>query len=47
MDLYLERLKLPCQCSVRVFKLILMDLSMPVMGGEKASEEILKFMRHA
>jgi len=24
-----------------------MDLSMPVMGGEKASEEILKFMRHA
>ena len=47
VEMYRECLSKPCQCSLRAFKLILMDLSMPVMNGDKASSEILKLMRHS
>lgn len=44
---YIERLSRQCNCPNRTYKLILMDLSMPIMNGEIASAEILKYMRHA
>ena len=33
-----------CKCIYRTYRLILMDLSMPVMDGSEASKKILKAM---
>ena len=46
VEMYLKRLNKLCMCSMRTYRLILMDLSMPVLSGEDAAKEILKFMRH-
>lgn len=42
---YQEALNKPCGCVLRTFRLIIMDLGMPVMSGEEASEKILKLER--
>ena len=44
VDLYEECLKKPCNCIFRTFRVILMDLSMPVMNGDDASAHILNMM---
>ena len=44
LDMYKKALNKECGCSKRVYPLIIMDLGMPVIGGEEASEEILKLM---
>lgn len=41
VDMYTERLNKACQCKDRTFKLIIMDVQMPVMGGEEAAQKIL------
>ena len=42
VELFKESLKKPCKCINRAFKLIIMDLQMPVMGGVEASKSILE-----
>ena len=37
LDMYKERFEKKCGCSDRTYKLIIMDLQMPVMGGLEAS----------
>ena len=44
IEMYLDAFMRPCGCEYRAFKLILMDLGMPVMGGEEASKHIMKLM---
>jgi CheY-like chemotaxis protein len=46
-DLYEEALKKPCKCTSRTYKLIIMDLGMPVMNGQDASRFILAMMKKA
>lgn len=45
LDKYKERLDKACQCKDRTFKLIIMDVQMPVMNGEEASMKILDLQR--
>ena len=45
VDMFRQRLSKRCKCPVRTYRLILMDLSMPVLNGEDASEAILKLIR--
>ena len=33
-----------CKCSLRAYKLVIMDLQMPVMGGQDSSKEIFKLI---
>ena len=40
--MYREAISKPCSCLDKGFKLILMDIQMPVMGGIEASEKILR-----
>ena len=42
VDMFKERWSNKCKCKNRVFRLIIMDISMPVMDGIKASNLILK-----
>ena len=44
VDMYREALNRECGCKHRVPILIIMDLGMPVMGGQEATEHILKLM---
>ena len=44
VDMYKEAVNRECRCEQRAYKLIIMDLGMPVMGGEEATIEILKLM---
>ena len=37
-----ESLNKPCNCPDKGFRLILMDIQMPVMGGIEAAEKIIK-----
>ena len=37
VDLYADAVKSKCGCNFRVPRLIIMDLGMPVMGGEEAT----------
>lgn len=37
VEMYQLRLRRNCKCPLRPYKLILMDLSMPVMSGQEAS----------
>jgi len=45
IEMYERALNLPCKCQNRVYKLILMDIQMPVMDGFKASERIIDMMK--
>ena len=45
VDMFKKRLAKPCKCATKAYRLILMDLSMPVLNGEDASEAILKLVR--
>lgn len=45
VDMYKERQAKKCQCLDRTYKLIIMDVQMPVMGGEEASRQILELQR--
>lgn len=45
VDMYTERLNLPCKCKDRTYKLIIMDLNMPIMNGEQATKRILDLQR--
>jgi CheY-like chemotaxis protein len=42
--MYKNLLKKECGCKYRTYRLILMDLSMPVMDGDIAAAIILKSM---
>ena len=42
LDMFKKEMQNECNCSIRAYKLIIMDLQMPVMGGIEASREILK-----
>ena len=33
----------PCKCKNRAYKLIIMDIQMPIMDGIKSTEKILKY----
>jgi two-component system sensor histidine kinase/response regulator len=44
VQLFHERLSKECGCSNRTFKLIFMDLQMPVMGGKESAQQILSLM---
>ena len=44
VDMYREAVNRKCGCQLRVPRLIIMDLGMPVMNGEDATVEILKLM---
>lgn len=40
-DTYADQIKKPCQCPYRAFRLIIMDIGMPVMDGIQSSKLIL------
>ena len=42
IDLFREAMNKPCQCPNRAYKLVFMDINMPVKNGYEATEEILK-----
>jgi CheY-like chemotaxis protein len=42
VEMFEEALQNPCRCPNRVYRLILMDLSMPIMSGQDASRRILE-----
>jgi CheY-like chemotaxis protein len=42
VEKYQESLDKPCNCPCKGFKLVLMDIQMPVMGGIEATEKILR-----
>ena len=44
VDMFKQRLSKPCRCAAKTYRLILMDLSMPVLGGEEASQAIFKLI---
>ena len=44
VDMYQEAISKQCGCDKRAFRVIIMDIGMPVMGGEEATEHILKLM---
>lgn len=41
LDKYTEGLNKPCMCEHRTYKLIIMDVSMPVMNGDETAKRIL------
>ena len=41
IDMFKEGLDKECKCSNRAYKLILMDINMPIKNGFEASAEIL------
>ena len=41
VEMFEEAIQKPCGCPNRAFKLIFMDLSMPIMSGQEASKRIL------
>ena len=45
VDLFKAGLDKPCKCPNRAFKLIFMDMSMPVMGGLEASKAIFEMLK--
>jgi len=45
--MYKKALEKPCGCTNRAYKLIFMDMSMPVMGGLEASRLILEMARNS
>ena len=47
LNMFQKELEKPCGCELRAYRLIIMDLGMPVMGGEEASEKILALAEKA
>lgn len=45
LDMQSARLERPCRCSFKGFRLIIMDIGMPVMDGIKATKLILTKMQ--
>lgn len=43
--MFRAKLAKKCGCTLRAYRLILMDLSMPVLSGEKAAEGILDLVK--
>ena len=39
--MFTEGFEKPCHCNLRAYRLIFMDLNMPVMDGQEASKLIL------
>ena len=45
VDMFKKGFEKPCGCSNRAYKLIFMDMSMPVMGGLDASKAIFAMVK--
>ena len=45
VNAYKEGIERPCGCDNRAFKLIFMDVSMPVMDGKQASKLIIEMQK--
>ena len=45
LNMYKARFDLPCGCIDRTYRLILMDIQMPVMDGIESSDNIMKIIR--
>ena len=44
IDMFKEAMNKPCKCPNRAYKLIFMDINMPIKDGYQATEEILKMV---
>lgn len=45
LNLFESGLKRPCQCPEKIYKLIIMDIQMPVMDGKESAKRILELLR--
>jgi len=44
IDMFREAMEKPCQCANRAYKLVFMDINMPIKDGYEATREILKMV---
>ena len=45
LQMFQDKFDLPCGCINRTYRLILMDIQMPVMDGIESSTKIIKIIR--
>ena len=45
VEMYMKRLNKNCKCSLRTYRLIIMDIGMPNMDGKEASDLITRALR--
>ena len=45
LEMYKKAYEKPCMCNDRTYKLVFMDLQMPVMGGVESATEMMKLVR--
>ena len=45
LQMFQDKFDLPCGCINRTYRLILMDINMPIMDGIESSTNIIKIIR--